>query len=241
MNSLNYAPSTLPVGSQTPRILHLPAVEPKLGSVGREVVDLAAVANLHLDPWQVGVLDGGCQKMDKVVWNPFTERYEYKWAAYEVGVMISRQNGKGSILEARELAGMYLFGERLIIHSAHQFDTSREHFDRILGLIESTPSLDREVLRVGRSHGDEEIVLFHPNKTKYPREKKKPGTRLKFRTRTAGGGRGFTGDTLVFDEAMILDSGMVRALMPSLVARPNSQIWYMGSAGDKKSTQFGAV
>jgi hypothetical protein len=37
-----------------------------------------------------------------------------------------------------ELAGLFLLGEDLLIHSAHQFKTAKEHFSRVLSLIEST-------------------------------------------------------------------------------------------------------
>lgn len=201
-------------GSQLPRLVHRP---PSLSSVGREVADLSSLAGLDLDPWQIWVMQEAMAK-----------RADGKWAAFEVGVIVSRQNGKGSILEARELAGLFLFGERLIIHSAHQFDTSKEAFNRILMLIEQTPDLEAEVARISRSHGEEGIEL-------------KNGQRLRFRTRTKGGGRGFTGDCLILDEAMYLGSQQVGALMPTLSARPNPQLWYTGSAGDKDSTQLGRV
>jgi hypothetical protein len=87
------------------------------------------------------------------------ERPDGKWAAFEVGLNVPRQNGKGSILEARELAGLFLLGERLIIHSAHEFATSLEAFQRLLALIEGTPDLSRRVKRVSRAHGEEGIEL----------------------------------------------------------------------------------
>ncbi|MFD8117084.1 terminase [Streptomyces microflavus] len=186
------------------------------------------MAGLNLDPWQVWTMEQACALTDQTFYNDFTGQWQRKWAAFEVGLVVSRQNGKGSLLEARELAGLFLFGERLIIHSAHQFDTSKEAFARILMLIEQTPDLEAEVKRISRSHGEEGIEL-------------KSGQRLRFRTRTKGGGRGFTGDCLILDEAMILDSGQVGALMPTLSARPNPQLWYTGSAGDKDSTQLGRV
>jgi len=162
-------------------------------------------------------------------WNPYTERVENKWAASEYGLMVSRQNGKGSILEARELAGLFIFGERLIIHSAHQADTSFEAFNRIMQLIEQTPDLEREVARVSRSHGTEGIEL-------------KSGQRLRFRTRTKGGGRGFTADCIIFDEAMLeLTSTQIAAIMPTVSARPNPQMIYTGSAGTKEAEHFGRV
>ncbi len=99
------APSLL--GSQTPSIESVP---PFSSSAAEEAIELAATAGLTLDPWQQHVLRGA-----------LGERADGKWAAFEVGLVVSRQNGKGSILEARELAGLFLFGEQLILHSAHEF------------------------------------------------------------------------------------------------------------------------
>jgi hypothetical protein len=75
------------------------------------------------------------------------------------------------------------------------------------------------VKRVVRSHGEEGIEL-------------KNGQRIRFRTRTKGGGRGFTSDCLILDEAMILPESAHGALLPTLSARPNPQVWYTGSAVD---------
>jgi hypothetical protein len=181
------------------------------------------MAGLDLDPWQQHVLT-----------NALGERPDGKWAAFEVGVDVPRQNGKGGLLEARELAGLFLLGERLLIHSAHQFDTSLEAFRRLLQLIEDTPDLERRVQRVSKSHGEEGIEL-----------KKNPRTglrqRIRFRTRTKGGGRGFTGDLLVLDEAMILPESAHGALLPTLAARPNPQVWYTGSAVDQDVHDDGIV
>lgn len=81
------------MGSQTPRIDVTPLY---FTSAGDDAVDLAAVAGLHLDPWQQHVLRGA-----------LGERVDGRWKAFEVGLIVPRQNGKGSILEARELAGMF--------------------------------------------------------------------------------------------------------------------------------------
>jgi hypothetical protein len=174
------------------------------------------MAGLFLDPWEEHILT-----------ESLGERADHKWAAFEVGVVVPRQNGKGSILEARELTGLFLLDERLLIHSAHQFDTSLEGFRRLLMLIEDTPDFDRRVYRVVKSHGEEGIEL-----------KKNPRTglrqRIRFRTRTKGGGRGFTADWLGLDEAMILPETTVGALLPTLSARPNPQVMYAASAVDQE-------
>ena len=74
-----------------------------------------------------------------------------KFSAFEVGLLVSRQNGKGAILEARELAGLFLLDERLILHSAHEYKTAAEGFKRVLGLIEGSDMLRRRVKQVRTS------------------------------------------------------------------------------------------
>lgn len=179
-------------------------------------MQLAAEAGLVLDPWQAFVLEHALGVRDG------------RWAAFEVALVVARQNGKNSILEARELAGLFLIGERLLIHSAHQFDTSLEAFRRLLFLIEDNPDFDKRVKRVSRSHGEEGIEL-------------KNGQRIRFRTRTKGGGRGFSGDFLALDESMILPESAHGALLPTLSARPNPQVWYTASAVDQAVHEHGSV
>ena len=134
---------------------------------------MARRAGLSLDDWQELVVSGALRTQKNG-----------KWSALEVGVDVARQNGKGGILEARELAGLFCFGERMIIHSAHRYDTSMEAMRRLLMLIEDTPEFDGQVKRVARTNGEEGIEL-------------KTGQRIRFRTRTKGGGRGFTGGSRV--------------------------------------------
>ena len=200
------------LGAQRPRVENIP---PYVSTAGDEAVELAAMAGLNLDPWQQYVLR-----------NSLGERPDGKWAAFEVGLVVSRQNGKGSILEARELAGLFLLNERFIVHSAHRFDTSLEAFTRLEDLISGSPDLSKRVKRVVRSHGEEGITLNN-------------GNRIRFRTRTAGGARGFTADLIILDEAMIIGEAMLRAMLPTLSARPNPQIWYTGSAVDQEKDDNG--
>lgn len=197
-------------------------------NVGKEAVDLAASVGLILDPWEADVLENSLAPTPVMYENDSLGMRMHKYQAFEVGLVVSRQNGKGAILEARELAGLFLLGERLIMHSAHEFPTSLEAFRRILFWIENNDDLRRDVKKVVFNHGEEGIEL-------------KNGQRLRFRTRTKGGGRGFTGDCLILDEAMILKPQAVASLLPTLSARPNPQIWYTGSAGDEESTQLARV
>jgi phage terminase large subunit-like protein len=203
----------LSVGLQLPRVSLVPEFSE---STGVEVVDLCAEVGLDLDPWQ-----------QHVIVNAMGERAsDQKWAAFEVGVVVPRQNGKGGIIEARTLGGLYLLSERLLVHSAHQFDTSLEAFHRLLAIVEGNDWLSRRVKKVSRSHGEEGITLTN-------------GQRVRFRTRTKGGGRGFTCDCLFIDEAMILPTASKGALVPTLSAVPNPQVWYLGSAVDQDVHEHG--
>ncbi|MFF1686071.1 terminase [Streptomyces sp. NPDC058254] len=192
-------------GIQTPRLTTVPANW--LSSAGQEAAELAALAGLQLDPWQQIVLDQGLR-----------ERDDGSWTAFEVAVNVPRQNGKGAIIEARELAGLFLLGEKLILHSAHEFKTSIVAFRRIEQLIMGCPDLRKRVLRVRKTTGEEAIELV-------------TGQVLRFLARSGGSGRGFTGDCNILDEAMILGDDAMGALMPTMAAVPNPQIWYLGSAG----------
>jgi hypothetical protein len=205
------------VGRQQPRVSSVP---PRVSSTGQEAVELAEAAGLFLDPWEQLVLS-----------ESLGERADGKWAAFDIGLVVPRQNGKGAVLEARELAGLFLLDEQLIIHSAHQFDTSLEHFRRLKTLIENTPEFSRRVKNIKASHGEEGIELHG-------------GQRIRFRTRTKGGGRGFSGDLVVFDEAMDFPESAHGAILPTLSAKSvhgNPQVWYVGSAVDQWVHEHGIV
>jgi phage terminase large subunit-like protein len=79
-------------GEQEPRICSLPPFD--VAKSGRNAVALAAEAGLVLDPWQRFVLEAGLRRRGG------------KWAAFEVCLIVARQNGKGAVLEALELAAL---------------------------------------------------------------------------------------------------------------------------------------
>lgn len=140
-----------------------------------------------------------------------------KWAAMRVGLVCPRQNGKNAVIEARALAGLFIFGERLIVYSAHLGDTSAEVFRRFQELIETNDWLSREVKHIWRANGKEAIEL-------------KSGQRIKFKTRTATSARGLSGDLVFFDEAMVFAESAHASAFPIISARDNPQAWYTGSA-----------
>lgn len=175
-------------------------------SKGLDAVDLAGLAGLELDGWQQDVLG-----------DALAVRADGRWAAFEVGLIVPRQNGKGAVLEALELHSLFREPDcRLILHSAHEFKTAKEAFLRILALIDENPMLKRRA-KARFTTGEEGIELDD-------------GSRLKFVARSSGSGRGFSGDLVILDEAYNLSSKMVAAMLPTMSARPNPQLWYTSSA-----------
>ncbi|MEU8713609.1 terminase [Streptomyces sp. NPDC048663] len=202
-------------GWQVPPIQTTP---PAVSTAGQEAIDLAARAGLVLDPWQQHILRVG-----------MGERPDGSWASFEVAVNVPRQNGKGGVIEARELWGLFIGGEELILHSAHEFKTAKAAFKRIERLIRQTPDLHKRVKTYRQTVGEEGIELH-------------TGQLLRFIARSKGSGRGFTGHCNVMDEDMILGDPEMDALLPTMAAVPDPQIWYLGSAGiGSPSVQLGRL
>jgi len=203
------------LGSQLPRLCTAPDFYDARS--GDRALKLAARAGLNLDPWQELVIRQGLRRRGD------------RWAAFEVCLIVARQNGKGTVLEALELAALFLFPDvRLILHSAHEFKTAAEAFLRIRSLVEDHPEFERKIARIRTAAGAEAIEL-------------KNGKRLRFVARSSGSGRGFTSDLVILDEAYKLGDQEMAALLPTLTARPDPQVWYTSTAGNPESIQLGRV
>jgi hypothetical protein len=180
-------------------------------SVGHDLCELADMAGLNLDPWQRWVLVNSMGVQENGL-----------WSAFEAACFVARQNGKGSILEARQLGGLFYLDEPLQVHTSHEFKTTYEHFLRVQNLIEGNRDFEQRVLRVRRGAGEQAIEL-------------RSGARLRFLARSGGSGRGLTGDAVYLDETFALTAAMMGALLFTMGARPNPQIWYASSAAHLRS------
>lgn len=198
-------------GAATPRVELVPRFAYSLGS---EACELARRAGLVLDPWQADSIE-----------LMLAARDDGKWACFEFGEIVARQNGKGTILEVRVLAGLFLLDERLIMWSAHEVKTAMEGFRRFKSLLlglgnevaDNLISVDGILIKVTNTNGAESF------------ERLDTGARVKFIARSKGSGRGFSGDLNLIDEAFAYTAAQQDALMPTMAARPNPQIIYTSS------------
>lgn len=179
-----------------------------VSSMTAEALELAESCGLPADPWQERVLDA-MLGLDAAG----------GFAAFRVGMCVPRQNGKGAILEMRELAGVFLLGEMTLTHSAQQMNTSIDHMQRLVAAIEEG-GLSDKIRRVYTASGAQSIWF-------------KSGQVIRFQTRSRYGGRGLKGDLIVFDEAMFIADYMHSTLVPQLTTRERPQLVYAGSAADQ--------
>lgn len=166
-----------------------------------------------LDGWQELILEAA-----------MGERSDRTWAAKRVGISVPRQNGKSQLMVARILAGALLFGEKKIVVSAHQADTAREAFGKLIEIIEDDRNeslrarLDPRFGRDGIMNAiNREAVGF------------RNGARVQFKARTGAGGKGFSSDCLLLDEAQVLGSRAWTSINSTMSAMRNPQVWLLGT------------
>lgn len=188
-----------------------------------DVADLSARAGIVLDPWQELILEAS-----------MGERSDATWAAKRVGVSVPRQNGKSQLLVARAIAGVLLFGEKKIVISAHQQDTARETFSKMVEILEADGNgwlMDR--VRPGGIMNaiNREAVRF------------KNGATIQFKARSGSGGRGFSSDCLMLDEAQRLKRPAWVSINSTMSAMPNPQVWLLGTppTREDREAQMGEV
>ncbi|MFW8622510.1 hypothetical protein ACOI1A_00915 [Corynebacterium glutamicum] len=191
---------------------------------GDKAVDFARWCGLTLYPWQEDFLRDLC----------ITDESDL-WVARNAVGIVPRQNGKGEILVARELAGIYLFGEKTIFHSAHFMDTAIDAQKRLWEVIESHDGLmswwEDEFPGVPRrTTGNGKEAISFPN-----------GAMIYFRTRTKKSGRGLSVELLVLDECFDLPKEIYNALSKLTRAQENAQTIYISSPVNIDEHAHGAI
>jgi hypothetical protein len=173
-------------------------------TTGQDCIDLATGYGVPLDEWQADIVRGALRESAGT------------WAASQVGLVVARQSGKGQIILALELFGLFELGEQ-ILHTAHAVKTSSDAFRRLWAVIQSHADLAARTQRHSQMIGAEYVELD-------------TGARIAFTTRSASAGRGLAVDRLVVDEAEDLPAAEVGALAPTVFSRPHAQSLYFGTA-----------
>ena len=174
---------------------------------GGDAARLVGAYGYDLDPWQARVMDA---------WLGRDERDRF--TATSCGLAVPRQNGKNALLEVRELYGIVCMGEH-ILHTAHEVKTARKAFNRLASFFENGlkhPELAAMVASIRRTNGQEAIELWALDPDTLEPIPGEVGGTVEFSARSRGAARGFTVDTVVFDEAQELTDEQLDALLPTL-------------------------
>jgi len=149
------------------------------------------------------------------------ERRDNTWAAKRVGVTVPRQNGKSQLLVARALAGALLFGEKKIVISAHQQDTAREAFNKLVEILEA----DANGWLMDRVKPNGIMNAINREQVKF-----RNGATIQFKARSGAAGKGFSSDCLMLDEAQILSQRAWVSINSTMSAMQNPQVWLLGTS-----------
>ena len=207
-------------GNQKPRIEYAPLYA---YTDGKDASELVKAYGYELDPWQKSIINSwlGRDKSDM-------------FTATSCGLSVPRQNGKNALLEVRELYGLVTMGEK-ILHTAHEVKTARKAFMRLASFFSNErqyPELASMAVAIRKTNGQEAIELTN-------------GGSVEFSSRSNGANRGFTVDSVIFDEAQELTDEQLNALLPTLAAAPsgNRQFIYTGTppTGDTRGEVFRRV
>lgn len=217
------------LGVQEPRLSSIPDGDVARGDAA---VAFARFCGMTLYPWQEDMLRDMCRTDEAGL-----------WSAREVVTVVARQNGKGQVLVARELAGVYLFGEKMIFHSAHFMDTAIDAQKRLWEVIASVDELMTwfeyaDQSPDGRAHegvprkttGNGKESITFPN-----------GAQILFRTRTKKTGRGLSVELLILDECFDLPNETYAALGKLVRAKERAQTVFISSPVNRLEHMHGAV
>jgi phage terminase large subunit-like protein len=185
---------------------------PDLPSYGIDFIEWCESIGFNLLPWQQFLAHEICKVTE-----------DDKWYFKEVGVIISRQNGKSTFMQLMILWRMFALGQKLQVHTAHKLTTSSEIFWKIDDTIQSHAKLVDDFGKKYESKGSQEIKL-------------KSGGRYLVRANNSAS-RGIAApDTIYMDEVREFhDDEVWSSLRYTQMATPNPQTLIFSNAGDQHS------
>lgn len=138
-------------------------------------------------------------------------------------LLVARQNGKSTVLTALILWRLFQDGARMVLETHASLDHAKKAWEEAVALAEAIPELADEIAKVNEGKGSELLRLDG-------------GEKFKIASANRRGGRGFSGDFIVFDELREhQDWRAWSATSKTTMARRRSQVWGVSNAGDSSS------
>ena len=197
------------IGNQNPSYTNVEYTETR----GQEAIDLYKSTTQALLEWQ-----------EIQIRAIMATNQDGLWTHMVYGLCVSRRNGKGEILAAREFDGIVKLGEK-ICHTAHRTTTSHDAFNRLYTLLKKAGyeehSRKQKVMPEHSFFASKQYGLEHIEIS--------GGGIIDFRTRTNNGGLGEGFDLLIIDEAQEYTSKQESALIYTVSASKNPQTILVGT------------
>lgn len=197
------------IGNQNPSYTNVEYTETR----GQEAIDLYKSTTQALLEWQ-----------EIQIRAIMATNQDGLWTHMVYGLCVSRRNGKGEILAAREFDGIVNLGEK-ICHTAHRTTTSHDAFNRLYTLLKKAGyeehSRKQKVMPEHSFFASKQYGLEHIEIS--------GGGIIDFRTRTNNGGLGEGFDLLIIDEAQEYTSKQESALIYTVSASKNPQTILVGT------------
>jgi len=198
------------IGEQSPSFTNVAQNQP---TKGQEAIDLYKSTTQSLLEWQEIQING-----------IMSVNNDGLWTYMRYGICVSRRNGKGEILAAREFDGIVNLGEK-VCHTAHRTTTSHDAFVRLYTLLKKAGyeehSKKKKQMPEKSFFASKQYGLEHIEVT--------GGGTIDFRTRTNNGGLGEGFDLLIIDEAQEYTSKQESALIYTVSASKNPQTIFVGT------------
>lgn len=191
------------LGSAKPRLGSKPLT--RFATKADEVFVLAEKLGIELMPWQKHVLIEGLRINKK---GEFIRK--------QVGVVVSRQNGKSALMRLRLLAGVLLWGE-VWIAMAQTLKQAENQWQEAIDQVQNHPELQSLISRIIQANGRQMLQTTSGGKWIIVAANKDSA-------------RGFTGN-LWTDELRDIDETAWAASLPVVTAYKNSQVWVTSNAG----------
>jgi hypothetical protein len=211
------------IGSTTPRIFTKPLVTGESGpcgcgcaltpetSRGFDAVEFAAELGIKLMPWQRWVLIHALETLPD-------GSYRFR----KVLLLVSRQNGKTTILKVLSLWRMLRGTAKLVLGTSTMIETARESFELTVEMLEDSSLADR-IFKIGRASTSTYLKIDN-------------GTRYVIRAANRKGARTYSVDLGICDEVREHSTwAAIGAIDGALTATPDPQLWMMSNAGDSTS------
>lgn len=194
-------------------------------NLGDDAIDLSAVCGLFLDDWQQEILRGSLGYGSDGL-----------FSARSILALVPRQQGKTVVLEARELAGLFLLEEKIMAHTAQEQRTAISSYRRLKDHIEYGKDVLPHFDKIRWLENTTEISVSLPRVT--AGSQKREASRLIFSPRTGNALRGLTVELLIVDEGYAYTGEQAAAIEPTQNQSKNPQFWLTSSTGMPESTEL---